>query len=93
MTVHSNNYVLTEYLSLLNTLSVKLDYDYCQNINPYFFSDEFQNRFLVKWQVPNNNDLVILILARISCIDKSLEKFFLFGSNFLPQYYFFYLIF
>ena len=27
MTVHSNNYVLTEYLSLLNTLSVKLDYD------------------------------------------------------------------
>ena len=59
MTVHSNNYVLAECLSLLNTLSVKLDYDNCQNINPYFFSDEFQNLFLVKWQVPNNNHLLL----------------------------------
>ena len=40
MWVLSNNYVLalTEYLG----------YNYWQNMNPYLFSDEFQNQFLVK---------------------------------------------
>ena len=45
--------------SLLPKLSVKLDYSFCQNMNPYFFPYKFQKQFLVKWDMPNNNNLLL----------------------------------